>query len=76
MQLIFLDVIRSFIYITAEIIGDIGASLSMLSTLNEVELETSYRVKIEEEINLLKGIVAEGAAMSDMPMDPLRVTVI
>ena len=68
--------IRSFIYITAEIIGDIGASLSMLSTLNEVELETSYRVKIEEEINLLKGIVAEGAAMSDMPMDPLRVTVI
>lgn len=63
---------RSFIP-TAEIIGDIGASLSVLSPLIEVELEASYRVKIEEEIDLLKEIVAEGAAMSGMPVHPLRV---
>lgn len=63
---------RSFIPI-AEVIGDIGASLSVLSPLIEVEIETSYRVKVEEEIDLLKVIVAKGATMSGTPVHPLRV---
>jgi len=58
---------------SAELIGDLGASLEALAPLLRITVEDSYRRSAEARAAELASTVAEGARLTGLPVHPLRV---
>lgn len=58
---------------SAELIGDIGASLKALSAKVNVKVDADYLSAAKRAVSEVQSTIAEGGTMSDFPVQPLRL---
>ncbi|NCT56391.1 MAG: acetolactate synthase AlsS [Legionella sp.] len=61
---------------TAELIGDIGHSLTLLSdavSINMIDIDSDYIAAAQQAFQEVQSTIAEGKAMDNFPVQPLRL---
>lgn len=58
---------------TAELIGDIGASLNALAEKVNVQIDATYLAAAKSAVTEVQATIAEGAKMDAFPVQPLRL---
>lgn len=58
---------------TAELVGDIGASLQALADKTSIQLDSAYVAATKAAIQAVQATVAEGQKMCGFPVQPLRL---
>ncbi len=58
---------------TAELVGDIGASLRALADKTSIQLDSAYVAATKAAIQAVQATVAEGQKMCGFPVQPLRL---